>query len=45
MPFGNLIAGSLADALGVAGAVLLSGLACFLFFGAINIFYPEIREA
>jgi len=44
MPFGNLIAGSLAQGLGVSFAVSAGGSICFMFFLAINILYPKIRE-
>ncbi|MFA5096234.1 MAG: MFS transporter [Candidatus Omnitrophota bacterium] len=44
MPFGNLLAGSVAQALGVALTVALGGLACLIFFLAVNILYPKIRE-
>lgn len=44
MPFGNLIAGSLAQALGVSFAVLISGILCTLFFMIINLAYPDIRK-
>ncbi len=42
MPFGNLIAGSLAGALGVSFTVMLSGIICTVFFIFINIACPEI---
>ncbi len=44
MPFGNLIAGSLAQGLGVSFAVMLGGIICTVFFLVINIFFPKIRE-
>ena len=44
MPFGNLIAGSLAQGLGVSFAVVLGGIICCVFFVTINILYPRIRE-
>jgi MFS family permease len=44
MPFGNLIAGSLAQGLGVSQAVMLSGIICSVLFVLINIKYPDIRE-
>jgi len=43
-PFGNLIAGSLAEGLGVSAALLLNGIICTVFFAIINIRYPEIRK-
>jgi len=44
MPFGNLIAGSLSQALGVSLTVMISGIICTAFFVAINIFYPDIGK-
>jgi len=44
MPFGNLLAGSLAQALGVSFSVMLGGSICLAFFIFINIFFPKIRE-
>jgi MFS family permease len=44
MPFGNLIAGSLAQALNVSFAVMASGIICTAFFVIINIAYPQIRK-
>lgn len=44
MPFGNLIAGSLAQGWGVSFAVLFGGLICTLFFLTVNILFPKIRE-
>ena len=44
MPFGNLIAGSLAQVRGVSFAVMLGGLICTAFFLTINLFFPKIRE-
>ena len=44
MPFGNLIAGSLSQALGVSLTVMISGIICTVFFVAINIFYPDIGK-
>lgn len=43
MPFGNLIAGSLAHSLGVSFTVLVSGIICTLFFILINIIYRDVR--
>jgi len=43
LPFGNLIAGSLAEALGISFTIMLSGIICGLFFAIINIIYPKIR--
>jgi len=44
MPFGNLISGWLAHALGVCTTVMISGIICFVFFIIINIIYPEIKN-
>ncbi len=44
MPFGNLLAGSLAQGLGVSFSVMLGGLICLAFFMFINIFFPKVRE-
>jgi len=44
MPFGNLIAGSLTQWVGVAVAIRFSGLTCALFFIAINAAYPSLRR-
>ncbi len=44
MPFGNLIAGGLAQIWGVSLTVMFSGVICILFFTTINFFYPEIRR-
>ena len=43
-PFGNLIAGSLAQFLGVSWALILSGCVCGLLFLLINAAFPEIRD-
>ncbi len=44
MPFGNLIAGSLSQIIGVSSAVLVSGIVCTAMFAIINFFYPDIRK-
>lgn len=44
MPFGNLIAGILAEGLGAPLTVMMSGIICTAFFIAINIFYPRIKD-
>jgi len=44
MPFGNLLAGTLAHSLGVPLTVMFSGVICTVFFIAITIFYPEIKN-
>jgi len=43
-PFGNLIAGSLTQAMGVSFTLMASGLICLVFFTLVNIFYPGIRR-
>lgn len=45
MPFGNLIAGSLSQVLGVSLTVFLGGIILGTFFIIINILYPDIRNA
>jgi len=44
MPFGNLIAGSLSQTIGVSLTVLISGIICTVFFAVIDIIYPDLRE-
>lgn len=44
MPFGNLISGSLASALGVSFTIMISGIICAVFFAIINIAYPDIKN-
>jgi predicted MFS family arabinose efflux permease len=44
MPFGNLIAGSLSQVVGVATTVMLSGVICTISFLIITISYPELRK-
>jgi MFS family permease len=44
MPFGNLIAGGIAQGLGVSFAVLSGGIICTLFFGIIGLVFPQIRD-
>ncbi|MDD5116505.1 MAG: MFS transporter [Candidatus Omnitrophica bacterium] len=44
MPFGSLISGSLAQALGVSTALLLCGLICLILFTLINILFPGLRD-
>ena len=44
MPFGNLLAGSLAQVAGVSAAVMFGGLVCTGFFLVINVLYPKIRK-
>ena len=43
-PFGNLIAGTLAQYLGVSSALLLSGCICAVLFSLITIFFAEIKD-
>jgi predicted MFS family arabinose efflux permease len=42
MPFGNLIAGALAQVAGVSLTVMAGGIICTIFFLIINLFYPEL---
>jgi len=44
MPFGNLIAGSLAQVAGVSFAVFTGGVVCLLFFTVISITYADLRK-
>lgn len=44
MPFGNLLAGMLSEAIGVSFTLLASGLVCTAFFVLINLLYPEIAR-
>jgi MFS family permease len=44
LPFGYLIAGSMAHAFGVSAAVLCGGAACLIFFSAVNLAYPQLRR-
>ncbi|MBU4346603.1 MAG: MFS transporter [Candidatus Omnitrophica bacterium] len=44
MPFGNLIAGGLAELFGVSWAVFTGGIICSIFFLSINTLYPGIRD-
>jgi MFS family permease len=44
LPFGNLIAGSLAHALGVSFTVSVSGVICAIFFIVVNIAYPGLKN-
>ena len=44
MPFGNLLAGTLAQVMGVSFAVFSGGLICAAFFLTVNVMYPKIRE-
>jgi MFS family permease len=44
MPFGNLIAGSLAHIAGVSIAVLFGGIICTVLFTVINVAYPALRK-
>lgn len=43
-PFGNLIAGSLAEGLGVSFTLMFSGSVCLVFFVLVNMIYPGIRK-
>jgi MFS family permease len=44
MPFGNLLSGALAHKFGVSAAVFTGGVICLIFFTAVNIIYPQIRD-
>lgn len=44
MPFGNLIAGSLASIVGVSWTLLINGAICTALFFIINLLYPQIRN-
>jgi len=44
MPFGNLLAGSLAQFFGAGFAVLTGGIICMFFFALIYVLYPKLRE-
>lgn len=44
LPFGNLIAGSLAHTLGVSVTVVSSGLVCAIFFIILDMAYPDLRS-
>jgi len=43
-PFGNLISGSLAQALGVSNALFLCGLICLALFMLINLLFDKLRK-
>ena len=44
MPFGNLIAGGLAQSLGVSAALSLCGLLCLILFTLVNFLFPGLRR-
>jgi len=44
MPFGNLLAGTLAHIWGVSLTVLIGGITCTVFLIIINLLYPQIRN-
>ena len=44
VPFGSLISGSLAQALGISTALLLCGLICLGLFILINLSFPELKK-
>jgi MFS family permease len=44
MPFGNLVAGIIAQIWGVSLAVFLSGITCFSAFVIINLLVPDLRR-
>ncbi|MDD5561564.1 MAG: MFS transporter [Candidatus Omnitrophica bacterium] len=44
MPFGSLITGSLAQAIGISAALFSCGLICFLLFALISLLFPVINR-
>jgi MFS family permease len=44
MPFGNLMAGGLAEILGVPATLMFGGIICTVFFITIAVAYPQIRN-
>lgn len=44
MPFGNLIAGALAESWGVSGSLLACGSVCLILFVLINLFFPDLKK-
>jgi len=44
MPFGNLISGSLAQALGVSRALFFCGMTCLVLFAMINLSFSKLRR-
>ena len=44
MPFGNLLAGSIASVLGVSFTIMISGIICAVFSVVINIVYSGIKN-
>lgn len=43
VPFGNLLAGAVAEAWGASLAVTLGGFLCTVFFVFINLLYPDVK--
>ncbi|MDD5409048.1 MAG: MFS transporter [Candidatus Omnitrophica bacterium] len=43
MPFGSLISGSLAQAMGISAALFLCGLICLILFTLINLLLPDLK--
>jgi MFS family permease len=44
VPFGNLIAGTLAQSWGVSAALFFCGLACLVLFSLINFLFPGLKR-
>jgi len=44
LPFGNLIAGSLAQSFGVSAALTFCGLICMIMFALINFIFPRLKN-
>jgi len=44
VPFGSLISGSLAQAMGVSSALFICGCVCLVLFALINLLFPELRR-
>ncbi len=44
MPFGNLIAGTLAQSWGVSAALFFCGLVCLVLFSLINFLFPGLKN-
>ncbi|MDD5281256.1 MAG: MFS transporter [Candidatus Omnitrophica bacterium] len=44
MPFGSLISGSLAQAIGISAALFLCGLICFILFMSISLLFPGLKD-
>ena len=44
MPFGSLISGTLAQAIGISAALSLCGLLCLVLFAAIFLLFPSLKD-